>query len=506
MQAVDESYREQLEQKYGFKFDKKYRNKGESRWIFMRRDLSSAIIVLDSIKDVDFSVLTTYLFHLVENAGSVRNIIEKVRSQVELASANEERFINGYHEFLKGFTAEYKKSKNYLPYFQALDFVQRYTCSDNDRFSANEKDVGYAVCDILMQGTAYFTKNEFDVNNMVVGLSIDGTPIEVRDKFPLVDAASYYIQSYLFRNIDLETGKRVSNTPEAVAAAIERYYLRYGYKGIRGYNDVVRLSAQNQIYNNAIINCIPVINEYTLDILPQNPFNGAVIIDKIFPYLRSNTINDGKLVRALHRRRRTLPANGAVTELSILSSIFSKYNILKIRLKETFVEKEMICVFNVETRLGDLCGYYNTATEWFYSPLNGSSDQQMHEDLRKLILWVYASYVCDMPNILPTEKSFSDSFEFPDGQKINSAKFLTIGGKAINRLQKSDNDNAEVAIFDRSKYNASERNINGFIRRLPLGQKASDRAVALAESYGFALAEDETFVQPFVRRQWICVK
>ena len=50
---------------------------------------------------------------------------------------------------------------------------------------------------------------------------------------------------------------------------------------------------------------------------------------------------------------------------------------------------------------------------------------------------------------------------------------------------------------------SSSKNINGFIRRLPAGQKASERAILIAESYGYELKSDETYVTPFVRRQWL---
>ena len=78
-----------------------------------------------------------------------------------------------------------------------------------------------------------------------------------------------------------------------------------------------------------------------------------------------------------------------------------------------------------------------------------------------------------------------------------------IGGKPRDYRKKGNGDDEPLRVFDKSKYDASSKNINGFIRHLPAGQKASERAILIAESYGYELKSDETYVTPFVRRQWL---
>ena len=78
-----------------------------------------------------------------------------------------------------------------------------------------------------------------------------------------------------------------------------------------------------------------------------------------------------------------------------------------------------------------------------------------------------------------------------------------IGGKPRDYRKKGNDDDEPLRVFDKSKYDASSKNINGFIRHLPVGQKASERAILIAESYGYELKSDETYVTPFVRRQWL---
>lgn len=78
-----------------------------------------------------------------------------------------------------------------------------------------------------------------------------------------------------------------------------------------------------------------------------------------------------------------------------------------------------------------------------------------------------------------------------------------IGGKPRDYRKKGNDGDEPLRVFDKSKYDASSKNINGFIRHLPVGQKASERAILIAESYGYELKSDETYVTPFVRRQWL---
>ena len=50
------------------------------------------------------------------------------------------------------------------------------------------------------------------------------------------------------------------------------------------------------------------------------------------------------------------------------------------------------------------------------------------------------------------------------------------------------------------------KHINGYIRKLPDGQKASEKAVQLAKSLGYNLLPSETYVAPFERQSWFKVR
>lgn len=89
--AVQEDFGNTLVDKYAPVWDKKYRSKGESIWVFQRRTLSSACQVATTLYDMDFGKASTFLFHLVREAEECKPIIEAVSSQVELAMANPDK-------------------------------------------------------------------------------------------------------------------------------------------------------------------------------------------------------------------------------------------------------------------------------------------------------------------------------------------------------------------------------------------------------------------------------
>lgn len=163
--AVQEDFGNALVDKYAPVWDKKYRSKGESIWVFQRRTLSSACQVATTLHDMDFGKASTFLFHLVREAEECKPIIEAVSSQVELAMANPDKFIKGYHQFLQGLTKPIKKNKDYALYFKAIAYAQECVHSglSIDGNVERNDSVLYAVIDMLMQGSIDFWKVFFQL-------------------------------------------------------------------------------------------------------------------------------------------------------------------------------------------------------------------------------------------------------------------------------------------------------------------------------------------------------
>ena len=95
--------------------------------------------------------------------------------------------------------------------------------------------------------------------------------------------------------------------------------------------------------------------------------------------------------------------------------------------------------------------------------------------------------------ILPTEEAYR---AFTDDKKAN-VTFTSIGGKARTALSKSSNKH-----LDYEKYEQKSVSIAGYIRKLPEGQKASEEKQLIAKSLGLCLNDNETYVEPFIRKSW----
>lgn len=486
-----------LRVEYGDTWDKKYRDKGQAIWTFQRRNLSTACVVVSRLHGIDFDAASTFMFHLANNAGECKPIVEAVNSQLELAIIKPDKFIKGLHKFFQELTKPIKKDKQYALYFKTLAYLQE--CTHNgliiDGKVMHNEAVVISATDFIMQGTEYLKKQDFDVVNIVVGITTENEPIIIRDPYPLVDVPAYYVEAlYLGKPYD-KADRKMSD--EKKGDMLATYYARYGYKNIETLDDSITLSRECQLYTNTVLSLATVLNEYLVDMLPDKPLiRNTPYQAQWWPVPLSHKFPVSALKEALHHRRRTLPANGAVIQFG------SRQMLREVKLKETCRDNEIICVYKIKTPDGDVSGYYNTNSEWFYSMLDGSDYMDLHDQITHLILWLYTSLVCDVPDLLPTDDSFRRSFITREGVPTD-LKFLTLGGKPRNYLKKDDGENSTLNIFDKSKYDASSKSINGFVRKLPAGQKASERSLKIAESYGFELHEDETYVMPFVRRQWL---
>ena len=489
-------------QKYTDIWDKKYRDKGQTIWVFQRRNLSSACVIASRLREVDFDKATTFMFHLANKAGDCKPIIEAFNSQIELAMVNPDKFIKGYHKFFQELTKPLKKEKKCAIYFKALAYVQE--CSHNglviDGQVEHNLPVENAIVDALMQGTEYLKKQDYDVTNVVVGISTENEPIIIRDPYPLADVPAYYIEALLMGKPYDKNDRKIPK--EKCLEMVRTYYEKYGYKDIDTDVKTTLLGTATQIFNNMVLSMATFTNEYNVDMLPNKPLiQYTPRMMMWWPKLNTFKHPTEFYKEALHHRRRTLPANGAVIQFS------DRQFVQEVRLKETCRDNEIVCMYKITTLEGDVAGYYNTNTEWFYSPLDGChitgcNMQEVIAIVTNLVLWLYTSLACDLPDVLPTDAAFQGFFQ-TYGEVPTDIKFLSFGGKARNYLKKDDEDDGQLRLFDKSKYDATSKNINGFVRRLPAGQKASERSMQIAKSYGFELRDDETYVMPFVRRQWL---
>jgi hypothetical protein len=163
--------------------------------------------------------------------------------------------------------------------------------------------------------------------------------------------------------------------------------------------------------------------------------------------------------------------------------------ISRVSMKEILFGNEIIMLYKEETVVGETSGFYNTHTGVFYSVLAETTGPMIFENHERFILYLYACAV------LRNGKELLDNAH--EVLRIRSTpldiKMTLTGGKPRDMYHQ------RTVERDESKYHYEARQIQGYVRRLPEGQKASQEARDRALLLGFDLEENETYVQGFVK-------
>ena len=144
---------------------------------------------------------------------------------------------------------------------------------------------------------------------------------------------------------------------------------------------------------------------------------------------------------------------------------------------------------------GDICGYYNTNMDYIYSP-NETMNTRATQFIDALIFYFYAVAVLDDEAYCDAKtQDYFQNFIYP----IKASSFGR-GGKLLKTYPPlMGTADAEGPRHNTEKYEAKDKAINGYIRKLPEGQSASEEARAKAKKMGYDLKSDETYVSPFFR-------
>ena len=224
-----------------------------------------------------------------------------------------------------------------------------------------------------------------------------------------------------------------------------------------------------------------MINEYTYDILSEDTFHA--LINRLA--LMSSTMGTDELKEALTHRKRTLPSNGAI--FSFEPNPFLD----KLLLKEILYNDSVYMLFRLDTvEDGVISGLYDTKGKFLYNPLELSAGPQISSAVSAvsvIVLYCYASVVTESYDL----DKLGDAV-IMKGAAVHAHCYLQ-GGK-----QRNVYDNSSPR--DMSGYEAEIRPIQGYIRKLPVGQKASADAVEYALKLGYELESNETFVRPFMKQ------
>lgn len=163
-------------------------------------------------------------------------------------------------------------------------------------------------------------------------------------------------------------------------------------------------------------------------------------------------------------------------------------------------------LYRLDTSEGDLSGYYDTKTGFFFSIFLDSEDKVIYGNIRRLILTLYACAVTRKGPELLSQLSSHVKYLSLDNKGVRKFDEVSInyygrGGRLRNAYDGAEA--AEKGGYTRKgdeAYEEAPRAIQGFIRKVGEGRTPSREAVEYAEALGYSLAPDETYVKPFIRR------
>lgn len=461
-----------IQSPYYKRMQKKITSKPPPAQVIMERTFGTACMVLDIIEGVPFSELTRELFFFCQKLPS-KELARQYEAQLELAGANPERFVFGLHSFYNDLVAKVRKNQTFPELFGFIGAVERVQIENRTPSNANIVD---AYVSMVLQILEYLRPSKFDLDTFVYGISSSGELLTGPGPCPYFDI--YGIQQ---RRI------AAGGKPEAIKA-LDMYnsYIQQEVN-ILSLPSIVRINEVQRMHMNMMASLLPFINEFTWDIAPVNSYdsNIAPLLDASPTFL-----NLDNLKQALIRRKRTLPTNGVSFEIEDPGG-----EVKGLLLKELLYMDRVHVLYRADFQEGCLSGYYDTGNGFFYSVLGNSTRPELAQNLEVLGLAAYASQVlspADAPNL--------DALLFRDSVPLNIRPFSR-GGRLRDIYHREVLDKERNSSGPRAQgdYNREDRSINGFIRRLPAGQMASEEAVAMAAKYGYDLAPNETYVRPFIR-------
>lgn len=458
------------------KLNKKIEGKPQPVQVLQKRTMNTAIATLEDLINVPFSELSMSLYFYCQDL-QMTQFTKLYESQVELAGANPEKFVFQLHSFFNEISTKIKKENLYQDFFEFSYLCSRVRLSPNLYRSINSKVI-MAYLNLLLQTTEYLRPSKFDFSKNIVGISTVGEVLTINDPFPLLDMGGYDLQ--LTTEKIFKTKAAVPNLPQL----IHQSYSKYGYP-LKSLEDIEMLSNVDRIFTAMTSTLYPFINEFTFDILPQKPYN--TVATPLFDLTSGITFS---LPTKLKKRKKTLPTNGVTIQFE---NLFFK----TLLLKETYYHDRIFCLYKMQTTGGDISGFFDTKDAFFYSVFLDYDSKELNAHFQDLVLYCYSCYTLNDPNFEITK--IGDFFIYK-GTPITAMGTLQ-GGKLRNQYHKeTDREVQAGARKGNDAYTSETKAIQGFIRKLPNGQKASEKAVALAESLGYDLSPSETYVQPFTKQ------
>ena len=360
--------------KYLKRVQKRIAGKPLAMQLIMDRTFGTATWVLQLINNVPFQQITAGAY-AISAALPQKELARQFEAQLELAGTNEEKFIMGLHAFYNNLSALIKKK--HLEH-EFCDFAGQLIRLQYENSPAVAKDIRTAYVNLMMQTLEYLRPDKFDLDCCVYGVSTTGEWLTAPCPYPYSDRPANEL------NQKILDGWR-PRSPLEQEQTILSLYEKYGMH-IRTLDDIAELEQVQRIHINTVAAMLPLINEYTFDIVPEQTFTTVKI-----PFQRLMVLLDTELVSVLLKgATKQLPPNGVVFEINDPTE-----EMTRALLKEVLYQGRKYCLYRVDTPSGGLAGYYDVDADYFYSVTRESKYLMPFESLQDLIVLLYASQVLD---------------------------------------------------------------------------------------------------------------
>ena len=456
---------------YRKRYRKKYSDKPLDVQIQARATFSTAAVVLAFLKDIPYETLISSMYVYCKDSNLLW-LTREYEKQIELAGANPKRFVFQIHKFFNDVSVKIRKQNLY---FEIVDYLGMYIELAFTSPPEVNRNVVKAYRHLLVRTTDYLRPNKYDFKQRIIGVQSNGQPLYIPNAFPFSHISVYET------NDAIDSGKL---TPETALDTFIRIYAKYGIL-IQSSLDMILYDQYEKFYTHTIAALMPYINEFTCDILPIDHYKSTGA-----PCENVNTaVSLDELLISLKTRKRTLPANG--TKIVFEDSAGE---ILELFLKETVKNNAVIMLYRLTTSAGDLSGYFNTKSGFLYSIILESETPDLYRSIKQFILYCYAACV--------TNQVSTDKYVIHNEDRSIPFKIYDIGGK-LRTVYNPGDAGAGTMRKVNPDFETKTVPVSENIRKLPIGQKASEQAVLLARQWGFDLDPGETFVRPFCKEVFV---
>jgi hypothetical protein len=435
----------------------------------------TAFMILELVKDMELTSMMSDIFMYTEDKVA-KDLIKRYELQLVGAFEDPEAFQKNLHTFYRDTASYIKKNRLYKEFYSFCYFVFTTLSAKRSERSEEQSYRNSLNCyyNILLQQMNYFAPHP----KMAYGLSTTGQLLLREEPFPQLDV--------------LLMSAVQNNKKNFTKEAMYKKYQKLGYD-ISSERDFQIYHANDQLITNMVLVMTYFINEYTKDIEPKEYYWVANGIQLPKPKVDSAIYS-----LLLQEKRYFLPKRGVTAHYEHTGDIQDIF------FQEVFTENRIVLLYKVTARNGkEFCGFYDNKLEFFYSPWEStdSNGQKFHKELANVILESYCYLTTDIDEKIH-EKELEKRIHLKQDIPIISTRptpSIEFFYEEKPEGDKKKKHERKFRLFDKRNYQEGKTTIHPFVRRLPMGARASDEAIALAKEYHYVLSEGETFVRPFER-------